>query len=253
MNVLKRFIYNNIVPFIGYVFRRHNNYINVIYYHDIVEGEGYSFMKTNIDVFKRQMEYIASNRYHTLRFDDLQSENDEQYRRNNLIIAFDDGWSSNYTMIYDLMKDLGLRYNIYLSIGKIDNDPNYLTWDQVRTMHKSGLVGFGVHTYSHPDMSDLSMVDLDLEFTMADMLFEKELGYKPVDFCYPFGAYSEDSNEYISTNLNYKRIYTSRLMYSYRQNGKLIFGRSGISNEENFRIFKFKLKGYFNVWRKLFG
>ena len=102
-------------------------------------------------------------------------------------------------------------------------------------------------------MSDISKIDPELEFTKADAIFEKELGYKPLDFCYPFGNYSEESNEYISSKQNYHRIYTSRYMYSYRQNGKLIFGRCGISNDESFGVFKAKLKGYFNVWRTIFG
>ena len=42
-------------------------------------------------------------------------------------------------------------------------------------------------------------------------------------------------------------------MYTYCQNGKLIFGRNAISNDESFWLFKAKLKGYFNVWRTLLG
>ena len=120
-------------------------------------------------------------------------------------------------------------------------------------MYVEGLVGFGAHTYTHPDMSDISKIDSELEFTKADAIFEKELGYKPLDFCYPFGCYSEASNDYIVKNTNYTRIYTSRMMYSYMQDGKIIFGRNGISNDESFGVFKAKLKGYFNVWRIIFG
>lgn len=253
MNPIKKLIYNYGVPSIGRLFHKKNKYINVIYYHDIVDGEGYSFMRTNFEVFKRQMEYIAQNGYTTVRFDDLKTEDDERYDSKRIIITFDDGWKSNYTKIYDLMKSLGLKYNIYLAVKEISTDPDYLTWNEVRKMHDEGWVGFGTHTYTHPDMSDISKIAPEVEFTKANAIFEEQLGYKPVDFCYPFGAYSEESNEYISSRLEYKRIYTSRLMYSYRQHGKLIFGRNGISNDEGFGVFKAKLKGYFNVWRKLFG
>ncbi len=253
MNPIKKVIYNYGIPLIGRLFHKKNKYINVIYYHDIVDGEGYSFMRTNFEVFKRQMEYIAQNGYTTVRFDDLRTPADEEYDAKRIIIAFDDGWKSNYTKIYDLMKCLGLKYNIYLAVKEIGANPDYLTWDEVRKMHDEGWVGFGAHTYTHPDMSDISKIDTELEFAKADAVFEKQLGYKPLDFCYPFGAYSEESNEYISSCLEYKRIYTSRMMYSYRQNGKLIFGRNGICNDESFGVFKAKLKGYFNVWRTIIG
>lgn len=253
MNPVKKFAYEYIIPIVGKVFRSKNKFVNVIYYHDIVKEGGNSFMKTNIDVFKRQMEYIAAKGYETLRFDDLQDVQKVKGGAKKIIIAFDDGWLSNYNEIYDMMESLGLKYNIYLTIGEISANPEYLTWDLVRKMHSEGLVGFGAHTYTHPDMSDISKVDANLEFNKADEVFERELGYKPVDFCYPFGKYSESSNEYISSNLGYQRIYTSRLMYSYCQNGKIIFGRNSIHNDEPFRVFKAKLNGYYNIWRNLIG
>ena len=250
MNTLKRIVYEYGIPLIGRAFNYKNRYINVIYYHDIVQGDGKSFQRTNISVFKRQMEYIASHEYKTFRFDDL--KDDDSYGDKKIVIAFDDGWKSNFTEIYDYMKSLGLKYNVYLAINEIGKNPDYLTWEQVRQMHFEGFVGFGAHTFSHPDMSDISKIDPKIEFGKADAIFETQLGYKPVDFCYPYGKYSESSNEYITKNLSYKRIYTSRYMYTYLQNGKLIFGRCGISNDESLFVFKAKLKGYFNVWSKLF-
>jgi peptidoglycan/xylan/chitin deacetylase (PgdA/CDA1 family) len=253
MNPIKKLIYNYGVPLVGRLCRKKNKYINVIYYHDIVDGEGYSFMRINFEVFKKQMEYIASKGYETVRFNDLKTDDDERYDPKRIIIAFDDGWKSNFTKIYELMKSLGLKYNIYLAVKEIGTNPEYLTWTEVRKMHDEGWVGFGVHTYTHPDMSDISKIEPEVEFTKANTIFEEQLGYKPVDFCYPFGAYSEESNEYIASYLEYKRIYTSRLMYSYRQNGKLILGRNGINNDESFGVFKAKLKGYFNIWRTFIG
>ena len=209
-------------------------------------------MQTNIDVFKRQMEYIAKNGYKTLRFDELNDENNVKFEKRKVVIAFDDGWLSNYTEIFELMKSLGIKYNIYLTINEIGNNPEYLTWDLVCQMHDSGLAGFGIHTYTHPHVADMSDIDPELEFVKANEVFQKELGYEPLDFCYPYGDCSEKAHEYLTTHTNYQRIYTSSMMYSYKQNGRIIFGRNGISNDEPFGVFKAKLNGWFNVWKSLF-
>ena len=253
MNPIKKIVYQYGIPTIGRILKGNNKYVNVIYYHDIVQGKGYSFQQTNIEIFKKQMHYIASHGYTTLRFDDLKTEADEAYDSKKIVIVFDDGWKSNYTEIYDYMKSLGLKYSIYLAVKEIGVNPDYLTWDQVRLMHDEGVVGFGAHTYSHPHIDAISNIDVEVEFKKADAIFEAELGYKPLDFCYPYGTYSEETNEYISSHLEYRRIYTSRLMYSYRQNGKIIFGRNGINGDEPFIVFVSKLKGYYNVWRKISG
>lgn len=251
MNFIKKLIYQYGVPAVGRILNK-NKFINVIYYHDVVHDIGHSFQQTNIDVFKHQMQYISNHQYTTLRFDEL-NDKTIKYDANAIIIAFDDGWKSNYTEIYDFMKSLGIKFNIFLTIKEIGENPAYLTWEQVRLMHSDGMVGFGTHTYTHPDLTDIGMIDPKLEFDKANGIFEEKLGYQPLDFCYPFGNYSEASNDYIVKNTNYTRIYTSRMMYSYLQGEKIIFGRNGISNDESFNVFKAKLKGYFNIWGTLIG
>ena len=250
MNILKKIVYTHIIPIIGMLNNRRNRFVNIIYYHDIVKGSGKSFQQTNIELFKRQMEYIIQKGYRTFRFDDL---NDDiiGFDSRSIVIAFDDGWISNYVEIYDFMKSQGLKYNIYLAVDKIGSNSDYLTWDMVRKMHNEGNVGFGVHTFNHVDVSNLTKIDPSVEFGQANSRFQEELGYVPLDFCYPFGAYSETSNEYLIKNSPYTRIYTSRMMYSYTQNGKVVFGRCGIKNEESMWLFKAKLKGYMNIWTKI--
>lgn len=253
---LKRLIYSLFCPVVGRILLYKNHYINVIYYHDIVRDDGFSLMRTNLSVFKGQMEWILNHGYETLRFDDLDS-NTIKFTNNKILITFDDGWRSNFAEIFDYMQQFGLKYNIFLTVGEIDSNPEYLNWDMVRTMHNSGLCGFGTHTYTHPDMSVLSKVDLDKEIHLADQIFERELGYEPKDFCYPFGFYSEESNTYIINNANYDRIYTSKMMFSYFQDGRIIFGRNGISTVDTEALFRNKVRGYNNSFyslrRKLFG
>ena len=233
-----------------------NKFINVFYYHDIVRDNGYSFMRTNIDVFKHQMEWLVSKGYETLRFDDLNEET-LMFKKKKVLIAFDDGWRSNYTEIFEYMKSQGLKYNIFLTMGEINNNPEYLTWNMVREMHESGLCGFGAHTYTHPDMSDLNKICIDKEVNQADKLFEKELGYQPIDFCYPFGYYSEESNLGLEVKSQYQRIYTSQNLFSYSQNGRIVMGRNGISTDDSEAEFQNKVKGYENAFyslrRKLLG
>lgn len=247
MNIIKRFAYNHVIPAIGHMVVGKNKWCNVIYYHDIVKDEGYSFMRTNLDVFKRQMQFIADNGYETLRFADLGSPDKMSYKKKRVIIVFDDGWLSNYTEIFDYMKSMGLKYNVFLAVGLIGEDDRYLTWDMVREMHESGICGFGTHTYSHVDLSKITPQVFAGEVEKADERFSSELGYSPKDFCYPFGKYSAESNDYLTEHSQYERIYLSDMRYSYKTKGRYIMGRNGISNDEAFSVFKAKLNGYFNI------
>jgi len=116
----------------------------------------------------------------------------------------------------------------------------------VREMYASGLVGFGAHTYTHPDMSDISKIDPNKEFYEANKKITEETGIIPKDFCYPFGKWSLGSNRYILANTEYTRIYTSNMLYSYQQDGKIVFGRSSINGDRPFGVFKHMVKGNYN-------
>ena len=248
MNFVKKIAYNRMIPALGRLMIRKNHYCNVIYYHDIVENEGYSYMRTNIDLFKRQMQYLADNKYETMRFDDFSEMDNFTFRKKRVLIAFDDGWLSNYTMIFDFMKSIGLKYNVFLAVGLIGEDARYLTWDRIREMHQSGLCGFGTHTFSHVDLSRLDDKLFDEEVKKADTRFEKELGYAPKDFCYPFGKYSTNSNQKLVSDSDYERIYLSSMSYSYEQADKFVMGRNGISNDDSMSLFKNKTDGFYNAF-----
>ena len=251
MNIIKKIIYQYGIPILGRLTVSKNKYCNVIYYHDIVSEGGHSYMQTDIELFKRQMLYLIQNGFETMRFDDFEELKSFAFRKKRVMIAFDDGWVSNYTEIFNWMKERGLKYNVFLAAGLIGNDSQHLTWDMVRTMHRSGLCGFGTHTFSHVDVSKLTKQVFDNEIKKADTVFEQELGYSPKDFCYPFGKYSESSNQILVEQSQYHRIYLSSMSYSYSQSGRYIMGRNGISNDEPFMIFKNKAKGYYNIFSSI--
>ena len=253
MNLVKKQIYDNVVPVVGKLLKCKNKYINVIYYHDVVKENGSGAQHTNIDIFKSHMNYIAENGYKTYTFDEFEKGADISFSPKSVLITFDDGWLSNYAEIFAFMREKGLKYNVYLAVNEIGNNPEYLNWDQIREMHESGLVGFGAHTYSHVSMQKIDEVDIEKEITLANKKFFDELGYMPMDFCYPYGYYSKESNDYFVKNTVYKRIYTSDLMFSYEQDGKIIFGRSSINNDESFKTFKNKLCGNYNTFNMIRG
>ena len=120
MNIVKKFVYQKVVPVVGTLLKSKNKYINVIYYHDIIEGEGNGAQQTNIQAFKKQMEYIASNGYKTVTFDDLENGADISFNEKYVLITFDDGWLSNYS-IFEFMKENipAARYRIEV---KPDNE-----------------------------------------------------------------------------------------------------------------------------------
>lgn len=253
MNIIKKFVYDNVVPMVGSLMKGKNKHVNVIYYHDIVAGEGNGAQQTNVEMFKKQMEYIAEKGYKTITFDDIENGEDISFKDKYVLITFDDGWRSNYSEIFDFMKEKNIKYNIFLAVGEISNNPDYLTWEQIREMHNSGLVGFGAHTYSHVSMKDIGEIDIQKEIDEANEKIFEEVGVYPSDFCYPYGQFTEYSNTFLLENTKYKRIYTSEHDFSYSVGEKIVFGRSSINSAESFKTFVNKLNGKYNAFNTVRG
>lgn len=251
MNIIKKVLYQKAIPFVGKVLSGKNKYVQMIYYHDVVEGNGNSFMQINKDLFFKQMLYIKEKGYQTLLFSDLQK--DSSFRKKSVIIAFDDGWKSNYTEIFDFMKNNGIKYNVFLAAGKIGTDENFLTPQEVKEMASSGIVGFGAHTYNHVTLEDISKIDPDEEFILTDKTIAEWTGEKPFDLCFPKGIYTNQSLSEMLKNTDYTRFWTSDLQYSEKIGEKTVFGRAAISNDEPFSVFKAKLRGYYNCFNRLKG
>jgi peptidoglycan/xylan/chitin deacetylase (PgdA/CDA1 family) len=80
-----------------------------------------------------------------------------------------------------------LRHSISLSDRHWLTDFGFLSWDQVRTMKRSGIIDFGVHTSTHQILIDLQPEEWECEMSHPKTKIEKEIGSKVFSFCFPNG------------------------------------------------------------------
>lgn len=135
--------------------------VPVLMYHcisDDVWGEKELFISP--DVFRKQMQYLKEHGYEPIFFEDLYHLDD--YEKPILITA-DDGYLDNYTEMYPILQEQGVKVTISLITGSVGN-PRYLTAAQIREMEQSGLVSFQSHTVTH-----LRLDTADAETTVREM------------------------------------------------------------------------------------
>jgi len=80
-----------------------------------------------------------------------------------------------------------LRNTTPLAPDKRREDFELLTWEEVKTMHRTGLVEFGVHTATHRIVSELDEGEWDREIIAPRKKLEENLGTGIVSFCFPNG------------------------------------------------------------------
>jgi cellulose synthase/poly-beta-1,6-N-acetylglucosamine synthase-like glycosyltransferase/peptidoglycan/xylan/chitin deacetylase (PgdA/CDA1 family)/spore germination protein YaaH len=113
------------------------------------------------------------------------------YKPNEVAISFDDGPDPEWTpKILDILN----KYNVKGTFFMIGDEAQ----DNVSVMERVYREGheIGNHTYTHPDISEISDRQIDLQLNLTEKLFAAKLGVRPVYFRPPYSIDQEpDTND----------------------------------------------------------
>lgn len=166
----------------------YNGFTVFMYHHIKPTSEKDDFTVTP-EVFEKQVKYLLDKKYTFIGLEDL---NAGKKIKKPVMITFDDGYIDNYKYIFPILKKYNVKAVIFLIAGHIDIAPDYLTWQQVLEMEKSGLASFGSHGLTHTNIRRMEESLALKELKESKSILEAKLGHSVTAFCYPFGAGGTD-------------------------------------------------------------
>ncbi len=103
-------------------------------------------------------------------------------------ITFDDGFLDNFVEAFPLLQKYQMKATIYVApqFAAIDK----MLPEHIITMHNSGLIEFGAHTMTHPNLNEIADTQALLEIKQSKQWLEQLLG-RCDNFAYPFGRFSD--------------------------------------------------------------
>ena len=196
---------------------------SALLYHSISDGtelsEADAAYAVEPERFRQEMRAVAREGYRTITVGELAQFNDGDTTgipNKPLVLTFDDGYRSSWVATDRLLRELGFEATMFLEVGKIGVEPNYLDWDEVRTMYRSGRWNPQVHNgrlnqpiaygdgvndvgppYAYRDRGETfagwkKRVESDFEWAVRRM--KEELpGWGPEAWAVPFGNYGNRS------------------------------------------------------------
>ena len=109
--------------------------------------------------------------------------------------TFDDGMKEHYTVVAPELEKRGFRGTFWLCCAWINDDPQldttHITWAEAKEMAEKGHE-MSNHSWSHPNLTELSDEEALIEIARNDDAIEEHLGCRPVTFCFPYNAYNEE-------------------------------------------------------------
>ena len=174
----------------------------LLIYHQVGTSHGHQ-MEVTTENFQRQVAWLEAEREVV----DLASAVERWSEPDSdrlTVLTFDDGYQDVYTTAFPILERRGMPFTLYLtttlvaddSERTVTDDPR-LRWSQVEEMVASGLMTFGAHTHSHPDLRHLSGDEVAEELDISDEIIGGRLGHRSEHFAYPYGYWSEAADRVV--------------------------------------------------------
>ena len=187
----------------------------VLEYHDFTDDPAKASDYTmTTDALRRDLDWLCSHGYTTILPRELAAGrcgDGSPLPEKAVLLTFDDGYESNYTLAFPILQEYGAKAVISLITARIDaGKPGFLTWEQCREMAASGLVEFASHTndlHISDEVMGINRKDGETEEEYAARVFpdletsiariEDETGQDVTTFTYPLGDMEEWAEDFL--------------------------------------------------------
>ena len=225
--------------------------VPILMYHSInpVSNQEYKALIVAPENFKRQMEFLKSNKYNVISLDKLADilNSKKKIPGKTVCITFDDGYEDNYKYAYPVLKRLNIPATIFVMTNSIDKK-DYLTPAEVREMANNG-IDPGSHTMAHFRLDGQDMQRAKGEIFESKKALEEITGQRVNFFCYPGGWFTRDVRQLV-IDAGYKGAVATNPGRRYPKNDVYALKRLRISKQcNNLFVFWFETSGYY-TWIK---
>lgn len=167
---------------------------------------------------------VLENQLKTLAAQDVRMINlsaliDKNISGPSVILTFDDGYHDFYQNAWPILKKFNAQATVFIITEKIGR-PGYLSAAKIQEISAAG-IEIGSHTVSHPNLTNVSLGNINLQLEKSKSVLEEIIGKPVVSFCYPSGKYNEQvvkdvlHNNYqiaVTTDYNIADLETNQLL-----------------------------------------
>ncbi|OGR58074.1 MAG: hypothetical protein A2X36_16245 [Elusimicrobia bacterium GWA2_69_24] len=178
--------------------------VPILMYHmvgDPAPGSVHPKLWVRVADFRWQLRHLLDSGRTPLFFSELQAvlEGKAPLPPRPVLVTFDDGTADVFEKAFPVLRELGVKANVFLVCGAVGKhtaweDPSrhpwqrLMDWEQVRALRDSGLVEFGSHSMTHPDLAALPEEEVFWQAAESKSRLEARLERPVPAFAYPYGS-----------------------------------------------------------------
>tara|TARA_Y100000022_G_scaffold178784_1_gene169620 strand:+ start:400 stop:1386 length:987 start_codon:yes stop_codon:yes gene_type:complete len=170
-------------------------------YHRFDENK-YPSTNIKMDVFKKQIEIIKRNNFEFFDPKNFSEEFNKVKTDKKILITIDDAFLSFYENAWPFLKENQIPFILFTSTNFIGKK-GYMNIDQLREVEKESFAYLGNHSHMHEYMVTFDFNKFTNDIDRSIEIFNDLFNYNPIFFSYPFGEYSLEQKNYISSKFEY--------------------------------------------------
>lgn len=174
---------------LSYLYLNANGHIFV--YHRFGDSKHES-TNTSIKELEQQFDYLKKNNYEVVALSKMidKLSKKENIPDNWVAFTIDDAYKSFYHNGLEIFKKYNYPFTLFVYVEATDKKyGDFMNWEEIKEASKYGEIE--LHSYSHKQLVKLSDEEIYYDTKKSFDIFEKEMGFKPKGYSYPYGEYDD--------------------------------------------------------------
>ena len=175
----------------------------VVMYHRF-DGK-YSSTSVTKELLQKHLSFFRLNGFNIVSLEKVVRavQTGESLPPKTLAITVDDAYRSTYEIAHPLFLRYQAPYTVFVNTKAVDqNIPDYMSWNQLRSLAQSDLTDLSAHSHAHAYMiRELNSAQREEDIKTSVIRIYQETGHLPVYFAYPYG---ETNKRFINEVQSYR-------------------------------------------------
>ena len=153
---------------------------------------------TSLEELEKEFIYFKNNGYEVVPLTKIidKLKRKEEIPNNWVALTIDDAYKSFYKNGLELFKKYNYPFTLFVYVEATQKKyPDFMSWNEIKETSKYGEIA--LHSYSHKQLVKLTNEEIEKDTKESFSIFEKELGFKPKGYSYPYGEYNDRVKEEI--------------------------------------------------------
>ncbi|MEA4910821.1 Poly-beta-1,6-N-acetyl-D-glucosamine N-deacetylase [bioreactor metagenome] len=174
---------------------------------EVSDGPKARLFITSPETFEKEIKLLSDEGYISISVTEyinyLKNKKENPIPKKSVVITFDDGYLTQYTNAFPILKKYGMKATLFLYMDCIDKYPACMTSSQIEEMTALGIT-VANHTLRHSFLTEQKEAVIKKEVLDNQNLLEKKFGKENVEkvLAYPYGSQNEKI-KFIIQNLGY--------------------------------------------------